>query len=81
MKFLVHDSHSVESDKAGLRITVNYVPSWIGKLFGIKPKSRVFVGNCTVWHEIPGFQSPDVWMQSWLTNRWSEHRYYKGVSK
>ena len=58
-------------------IILHYVPTWIGKLFSMKPHQEKYIGECTVWHTFPRFNGCDSFQEGFLYNIWVRERYYK----
>jgi hypothetical protein len=61
--------------KHDYKITVDYEPTWLGRLFMVSPRQRVFVGNCTVWHELPSFRRANIGWEGYLSETCAKHKY------
>ena len=62
-------------------LTLDYTPSILGRLFGLKPDRVQFLGDCTVWHRLPGCKREGVLMESMLSDFWTMGRYRNAMAK
>ena len=51
-----------------LQITVVDEPGFFGKIFGVKAKTFVYQGSCTVWHQFPSGERAPTWLESFLSD-------------
>lgn len=59
---------SYEPERPGVfRLTVEQ-HGLFSTLLGWKPRRRVFLGSCTVWHELPHFRRPGTMVESALAD-------------
>lgn len=57
-------------------LTVEHQPGWLSRvLFRRKPRVRQYVGECTVWHEMPNFTRASSELASVLCRWWRRARY------
>lgn len=42
---------------------------WL-RFFGIKPKIKQYIGECTVWYNYPEFKRCAIWDEVWLADVW-----------
>jgi hypothetical protein len=61
--------------KRDYKVTVDYEPTWLGRLLRVGPKQRVFVGNSTVWHELPSFRRAHTGWEGYLSEICTKHKY------
>ena len=45
--------HKAYSIVDGRKCILLETSSWLGRLFGYKPKQQWYAGDCTVWHKHP----------------------------
>ena len=57
------------------KLIIDEIPCWLLRLFGVKSKTRQFVGSSTVWHSLPDVRRCDTTTEYVLSNFWSAIKY------
>ena len=58
-------------------LTIRYRPCWILRLFGFQEKLIRFLGDCTVWNQLPSYKSAGTIMSGMLVEFWKMAKHKK----
>lgn len=83
LMYTYHGNSCEKIDAHDYKITVNYVPGWLGRKFRREPFSIEYIGSCTVWYEQldgGGQERCSTLEEEWLHTIWQATKIYERTS-